>query len=436
VSTAEVVQGIQAAATEDVEIWTVETTARDVVVRDGVVERHGSSTHDTVTTELLTPQGTGFVTTHGPADGAAVVETARDVARLVGSRAQPTPVSTGTNSLTSGSAPHEHFNDDDLVRLSSQYSPQGSDVHVEIRAHEEYWKVGTALSADATRMYETSLAEAICRVTVEKRYRVQLTQYYFGRNQSEITGLLQGNGLSRQVEQAYMMATLLGSPGHSADRVLLHSRISTRLLMMAMPSLAADAVEQQRSRLANLIGASVASPKVTVVENAAAEVAPLPRPWDDTGRPVRDVTLINHGTLENYLSSPRTAHISPVTSTSWRGVDGESSAIGVGHVTCSVDDEPERFEDLQSPEHLHILQANGLHMSNDVTGNFSFVGSGISVKKDGQLTSVHDAPISGNIFDLLKGIDGHDGIRATWRSGNSFLTAPGLWVRGLTVGAS
>ncbi len=83
---------------------------------------------------------------------------------------------------------------------------------------------------------------------------------------------------------------------------------------------------------------------------------------------------------------------------------------------------------------LHIVQANGAHTSNPITGDFSIGANAVLVSPDGTRRNAGNITLAGNVFDLLRSIDGHDGRVRVNRSNNSFVAGPGVWTRSLTVG--
>lgn len=83
---------------------------------------------------------------------------------------------------------------------------------------------------------------------------------------------------------------------------------------------------------------------------------------------------------------------------------------------------------------LYIVQANGMHMANDVTGEFSFAASGLLHQVDGRVTTVDGLTVAGNVYDLLRTVEEHDGNEVLWRHELSFVSSPGIWASCLAVG--
>jgi predicted Zn-dependent protease len=211
--------------------------------------------------------------------------------------------------------------------------------------------------------------------------------------------------------------------------VLLHGRLASRLLGLLCPAIGADAVRQRRSALADRLGEAVASELVSVTEGMTDRRCPLRAPWDDEGNPVPRVPVIDRGTLRTFLADRRYAGAGVGTGAGWRGESGRLPAIRPGFLAVEVSGKPRPA----GGTGLQLVQAEGIELGDPVTGDFTFAASGLVAGPDGSTSTVDGLVATGNVFDLLAAVEGHDGQPALVRSGLSFVHSPGLWTTGITV---
>jgi len=168
--------------------------------------------------------------------------------------------------------------------------------------------------------------------------------------------------------------------------------------------LEADFNRKKTSAFTGLIGQSVASPKVTVVDNGTMAGRRGSLNVDDEGTPTQETVLIEGGVLKGYLSDKLSARLMGMANTG-SGRRESYQAIPMPRMTNTYmlagDDAPEDI--------LHSVK-RGLYAVNfgggqvDITnGKFVFSASEAYLIEDGKVTApVRDATLIGNGPEALK----------------------------------
>jgi PmbA protein len=165
-----------------------------------------------------------------------------------------------------------------------------------------------------------------------------------------------------------------------------------------------DAVYRHRSYLAGRLGQTVASAKVTIVDDPFVPRGPGSRAYDGEGRRARRNTIISRGELKSYLLDSYSARKLGLAPTGSAGGGG-----GIPHCTTS------NFyleAGRASPESLLRGIDRGLYVTkmmgfgfDATTGNFSRGAEGFLIEGGELAGPVGEITISRNLDDLLQGID-------------------------------
>jgi TldD protein len=199
--------------------------------------------------------------------------------------------------------------------------------------------------------------------------------------------------------------------------------------------LEADFNRKRTSAFAGLIGQSVASPKVTVVDNGTMMGRRGSLNVDDEGSATQETVLIEGGVLKGYLSDKLSARLMGMPNTG-SGRRESYQAIPMPRMTNTYmlagEDEPEDI--------VHSVK-RGLYAVNfgggqvDITnGKFVFSASEAYLIEDGRITApVRDATLIGNGPEALKYVSmvGHDlkldeGIGTCGKNGQSVPVGVGM----------
>jgi PmbA protein len=308
-----------------------------------------------------------------------------------------------------------------LRTTAAPTEPAGLDLRVRV----EQRVVTLAATSGQHLRYRTTLATATVRATAGGR---AIEQDYYAGSAADLAGMLAGAAVREQATHAALLDS--GPAGAVPDGpVLLHGRLASRVLGLLGPAIGADAVRQRRSALAGRLGDTVASELVSITEGMTDPRCPLRAPWDDEGNPVPRVPVIDRGTLRTFLADRRYAGAGVSTGAGWRGESGRLPAVRPGFLAVDVSGRPRAA----GRTSLELVRAEGIDLGDPVTGDFAFAASGLVTGPDGAVSTVDDLVVTGNVFDLLRAVEGHDGRPALARTGLSFVHSPGLWTTALTV---
>jgi len=199
--------------------------------------------------------------------------------------------------------------------------------------------------------------------------------------------------------------------------------------------LEADFNRKKTSAFAGLIGQSVASSKVTVVDNGTIAGRRGSLNVDDEGSATQETTLIEGGILRGYLTDKLSARLTGATNTG-SGRRESYQSIPMPRMTNTYmlagDDDPEDI--LRSVKRgLYAVNFGGGQV--DITnGKFVFSASEAYLIEDGKITApVRDATLIGNGPEALKYVSmvGHDlkldeGIGTCGKDGQSVPVGVGM----------
>jgi PmbA protein len=189
--------------------------------------------------------------------------------------------------------------------------------------------------------------------------------------------------------------------------VVLHPEVAVDLLGIVAGMLDAESVLKQRSLFAGRLGAAIASPLLTLVDDGRLAEAPGrpalgTEPWDAEGLPTRRNVLIEDGVLQTYLHTLKTAAemgMAP-TGTAGRGIGSQPGSTTFNLFPLPGETSPEALYGLAGNGVL-ITEIMGLHTVDPVSGDLSVGASGLRIR-DGQLAEpVDQITFAGNLKDFL-----------------------------------
>src|SRR5580658_6620341 len=199
--------------------------------------------------------------------------------------------------------------------------------------------------------------------------------------------------------------------------------------------LEADFNRKKTSAFAGLIGQSVASSKVTVVDNGTIEGRRGSLNVDDEGSATQETVLIEGGVLKGYLTDKLSSRLTGAANTG-SGRRESYQSIPMPRMTNTYmlagDDDP---EDIVRSVKKGLYAVNFGGGSVDITnGKFVFSASEAYLIEDGRITApVRDATLIGNGPEALKYVSmvGHDlkldeGIGTCGKDGQSVPVGVGM----------
>jgi PmbA protein len=177
------------------------------------------------------------------------------------------------------------------------------------------------------------------------------------------------------------------------------------LLSHIFDAVAGGAVYRRSSFLVDQIGQSVASPNVTIVDDARMPAGLGSCPFDDEGVATQTTPIIENGVLRNYLHSAYTARKLRSKPTG-NGSRAASGVVTIGptnfYLKAGTHSPEEIIRSIKSG--LYVIEAIGFGV-NTVTGDYSRGAVGIWIE-NGQFTyPVQEVTIASNLRDMLNNIE-------------------------------
>ncbi len=208
-------------------------------------------------------------------------------------------------------------------------------------------------------------------------------------------------------KRAILMLSARPAPGGAMPVVISSSAGGTMIHEAVGHGLEADAVVENMSVYAGRLGEQVASPLISVVDDATLAGRRGSYGFDDEGTPGRRNLLIDKGVLKCYLND-RLSALKMESDLSGNGRRESYRYRPVPRMSNTMilpgEDDPEAIL-RQTPEGLFVVKMGGGQV-NPVNGDFVFEVSEGYLIRDGRLTDpVRGATLTGNGPKVLKEID-------------------------------
>lgn len=186
--------------------------------------------------------------------------------------------------------------------------------------------------------------------------------------------------------------------------VVVSPELGPNLLGILFGAMSGGSIYRKSSFLIDKIGQQIASPLVTIVDDATLAEGPGCRPFDGEAVKASRVTFVENGVLERYACDSYSARRlgADVTGTTFRGYQS-GPFVSPSNLFLR--------KGATSPKEIIGSVKNGLYVTrflgsgfNDVTGDFSQGAAGYWIE-NGEITyPVTEITIAGNVLTMLKGI--------------------------------
>ena len=211
--------------------------------------------------------------------------------------------------------------------------------------------------------------------------------------------------------------------------VIWEPRMAAGLAGIISGAASGEALFRRSTFLADSVGAEVASPLVTIVDDGTLANRLGSRPFDGEGVVTRRNPLVERGVFQGFLYDSYNARRLNAVSTgsAWRSVGGLPQ-IGSGNLSLEAGqtDPAQMIAEVDDGLYLTTLMGFGI---NYTTGDFSRGAAGIWIRNGELAEPVQEINVSGNLLEMLQRIDAV-GTDAQWFGGSS---APTLRMSRLTV---
>jgi PmbA protein len=214
--------------------------------------------------------------------------------------------------------------------------------------------------------------------------------------------------------------------------VVMHPDIAGAWIAEMIEAWSGEAVLKQSSWLTGRLGESIASPLVTLVDDAT-----LPRrigssPYDGEGARARRNVLVDGGRLAMFLYDHYHARRANVASTG-NGLRGWSGTPGIGTHNLFVQRGAESPEAILSKvDRGFFYDDQGSFGFNPVTGDYSFQAQGHWIERGELAYPVDGVTVAGNSLEMLKAVSAV-GDDLVWKSS---VACPTLLISEMTVSGS
>lgn len=241
-------------------------------------------------------------------------------------------------------------------------------------------------------------------------------------------------------EASGMAVDLLGGRQVASARVpVLFDNLSTAEILAVLGSaLSADSVVKGRSFLADRLGRSIASGRVTVVDDALLKGGFGTAPFDAEGVASSRKALLEAGELKGFLHNCYTARRMEAATTGNAGRGSYKAKVGVAPTNILLEPGGATPAEMRAgmSTGFEVRELIGVHVGlNPVTGEVSLGAKGRWIEGGEPVHAVREVTIAGTIEGLLKGVVGiGDDLRFTPMLGG--VGAPSVLVEGLTIGGT
>jgi PmbA protein len=173
-----------------------------------------------------------------------------------------------------------------------------------------------------------------------------------------------------------------------------------------LSSINSENVQKGRSGLAGKIGQRIAAEGLTVVDDGLLDGGLGTSKSDDEGVPSQKTVVLDDGVLKTFLYDTYTAGKDKRASTgnAVRGSYGSPPMVGPRNICFEY---PRSDVVKETDRGIYVNSVIGAHTANPISGDFSVECRNAFVVENGVMTKpIKSMMISGNVFDLMKKVDG------------------------------
>lgn len=186
--------------------------------------------------------------------------------------------------------------------------------------------------------------------------------------------------------------------------VVMHPDVAGSWIAEMLDAFSAESVIKKASWLTEKLGATIASPLVTLVDDGRLKRGVGSGPHDGEGVATRRNVLIERGVCAMFLYDTYHARRAGTRSTG-NAVRGYSSVPGIGFHNLSLEPGPD------SPEAILRMVDRGFYMTdtgsfgfNSVSGDYSFQAQGFWIERGVKSFPVEGVTVASNSLDMLRNV--------------------------------
>ena len=211
--------------------------------------------------------------------------------------------------------------------------------------------------------------------------------------------------------------------------ILFDDMTAPSLIGQLASCLSGYSIYRESSFLAGRLGESIASDRVTIIDDGRLPGGLGSKPFDGEGQATRRNTLVDGGRLETWLLDHYSARKLGMSSTG-NASRSTGSAPHVGTTNLWLEPGEGTLEELISEIDRGLLVTELIGMGfNPTTGDYSRGAAGLWIEKGEIVHPVEEITIAGNLGDMLEQVD-RVGSELVWRGR---IAAPPLRIAKMTV---
>lgn len=190
-------------------------------------------------------------------------------------------------------------------------------------------------------------------------------------------------------------------------RVVFYNEAMCDLLETFSSIFSAEAAQKGMSLLSGKLNQPVAAPCVTLVDDPLMEGGLESSPFDAEGVPSQKHVVVENGVFKTFLHNLKTAHKDGVATTGNASKAGYAASVHVAPSNFYIQAGERSLEQMLHAigDCVVITGVSGLHAgANSVSGDFSLLSEGYTVKGGQRDQAVEQITVAGNFYELLKAI--------------------------------
>lgn len=190
--------------------------------------------------------------------------------------------------------------------------------------------------------------------------------------------------------------------------IVFSNKMMAALLATFSSVFSAESAQKGMSLLAGKEGEKIAADIVTIIDDPRYKDSQIKRTFDGEGVATYAKNVVENGTLTTLLHNLKTAANAGVKSTGNASKASYAAVVGVSPFTFHIRPMEGTKEDLfaLAGDGIYVTELAGLHAgANAITGEFSLAATGFVIESGKKGAPVKNFTVSGNFFELLKGIE-------------------------------
>lgn len=186
--------------------------------------------------------------------------------------------------------------------------------------------------------------------------------------------------------------------------VVIDRQVAGQLVGWVFGAASGRSIYRKSSFLVDKINAEIASPLITIMDDATMADGPASRPFDAEGVKSSKVTVVENGVLKNYVCdaySARRLNLKP-SGNATRSYQSNPSVGSTNlYIKAGVSDPKEMIKSIKSGLYVTSLFGFGF---NGVTGDVSQGANGFWIENGELAYPVQEITLAGNMLNVMKNI--------------------------------